>query len=68
MDKVSHYCTQLGPPNPLEECMSQFLDTKVASQMCYMKHFDDKFTKSTTFRNHNLVHSIRIAAINRKYP
>ena len=37
MDKGSHCLTQLGPPNPLEECMSQFSDTKVASQGCHIE-------------------------------
>ena len=33
---------QLGPPNPLEECISQFLDTKVASQRCHMELFNEE--------------------------
>ena len=29
---------------------------------------DEKLTESTSFRHHNLVHSIRIAVYNKKYP
>ena len=44
------------------------LDTKVASQRCHMELFDEKLMESTTFGDHNLVHSIRIVACNKKYP
>ena len=47
MNKGSHCLTQIGPPNPFEECMSQFLDTKVESQRCYMELFDKKLMEST---------------------
>ena len=59
---------QLGPPNPLEKCMSQFSDTKVASQRCYMELFNKKLIESTTPGDHNFVHSIRIAVCSKRYP
>ena len=59
---------QLGPPNPLEKYMSQFYDTKVANQRCHMELIDEKLMESTTFGDHNLVHSIRIVVCNKKYP
>ena len=59
---------QLGLTNPLEECMSQFSDTKVASQRCHMELFNEKLMESTTFGDYSLVHSIRIAVYNKKYP
>ena len=58
----------LGPPNPLEECMSQFLDTKLASQRWHMELFDEKLTKSTTFGDRSLVNSIGIEVCNKRYP
>ena len=33
MDKTSNCLTQLGPPNPLEGCINQFQDTKVARHL-----------------------------------
>ena len=68
MDKGSHCLTQLGPLNPLEECISQFSDIKVASQRCHMELFNEKLTKSTTFGDHNLVHSIKIMLCNKMQP
>ena len=59
---------QFSLPNPLEECMSQFLDTKVASQRCHMELFYEKLTESTILGDYNLVHSIRIAVYNKNYP
>ena len=47
--------------------MSQFPDTKVASQRCHMELFDDMLMKCTTFGNHNLAHFIRIVACNKRY-
>ena len=58
MDKISHSLMQLGGPNPLEECMSQFKDTKVASQRCHKEIFDKKLTKSTSLEDYNLVHPL----------
>ena len=63
-DKRSHFPVQFGQPNPLEEGMNQFSDTKVASQRCYIELFDEKLTKFTSFKDHNLVHSIRIVVYN----
>ena len=37
---------KLGPPNPLEECMSQFSDTKLGSQRCHMELCDEKLANS----------------------
>ena len=42
--------------------MSQFLDTKVAYQICHMELFDEKIMKSTALGDHNLVQSIIIMA------
>ena len=59
---------QFGLPNPLEEYMSQFLDTKLGSQRCYMELFNENLTKFTTFGDHNLVHYIIIAVGNKINP
>ena len=67
MEKESHYRMQLGPPNPLVECITQSLDTKVARKRCHMELFDDKLTRSTSFGNQNLVHSIRIVVCKKRY-
>ena len=66
--KGSHCLMQLGPPNPLKECISQFLDTKVAIQRCHMELFDEKLTESTTFGDYNLVYFIRIVVYNKRQP
>ena len=58
---------KLGLTNPLEECISQFSDTKVASQRCHMELFKEKLMESTTFGDYSLVHSIKIAVNNKKY-
>ena len=68
IDKKSYCLIQLGPPNPLDEYMSQFSDTVVASQTCKMELFDKKLIESTIFGDHNLVHSIRIVVCNKRYP
>ena len=66
--KRSHCITQLGPLNLLQECISLFPDAKEASQRYHIGLLYEKLTKSTSFRDHNLVHSIRIAVYNKKYP
>ena len=48
--------------------MSQFSDTKVASQRCHMELFGEKLMESTTFGDYSLVHSIIIAVCNKRYP
>ena len=68
MNKESHCFMQLGPPDPLKECMSQFLDTKIASQWFYIVLFNRKLTKCTTLVDHNLAHSIRISVCNKGTP
>ena len=68
MDKGSHCFTQLGPSNLLEEYMSQFLDTKVASQRYHMELFDKKLLETTAFEDHNLVYTIKIVSCNKRYP
>ena len=50
---------QLGLPDPLEECMSQFKYTKVASQWCHIELFDEKLVKSITLGDYNLFHFIK---------
>ena len=67
MDEWSYYIMQLGPPNPLEECTSQLLDTKVASQRCHMELIDLKFMKSTGLGEYNLVHSIKTVVYSKRY-
>ena len=59
---------QLELPNPLEKYMSQFSDTKVASQRCQMELFNENLTVFNAFGAHNLVHSIKIVAYNKRYP
>ena len=59
---------QLRPLNPLELCISQFLETEVASQRCHMELLGDKLKKYIIFKDHHLAHSIRIMAYNKKYP
>ena len=54
-------------PNSLKEYMSQFSDTNMASQRCYIKLFDENLVNSTAFGDHSLVHYIRIAVCNKKY-
>ena len=53
---------QLGLPDPLEEYVNQFLDTKVARQYYHMELFDKELIKPTALGDHNLVHSIKIVA------
>ena len=43
-------------------------DTKVDSQRYHMELLNEKITKSTSFEERNLVHSIRIVACNERYP
>ena len=59
---------QLGPLNPLEECISQFSDTKVASQRCHIELFGEKLTKCTALGENNLVTSIITAVHSKGYP
>ena len=68
MDKWSYWLIQLRKLDPLKKCMSQFPDTKIASQGCDMELINEKTTKFTTFGDHNLVNSIRSIACNNKYP
>ena len=69
MNRQKSLCLmQLGAPNPLEECMSQFSDTNVARKRCHIELFNEKLPKFTTIVYHNLVYFIRIAASNKRYP
>ena len=64
--QIGHCLTQLEAPNPLEECTSQLPNTKVASQRCHMELFNKNLTRSTTFGDHSLIHSISISVCHKK--